>query len=122
MPRPTRIRPLRAPALSLISLSFIVCTRFRFCRAGMRRRGLALHLHHMLYLADHAANLGRVRQFAGLVHLVEAKTNQRCTLAGFAPDRRSGLRDLDRRHLSYSTTAAASASATSTETPLRRSR
>src|SRR6185369_1505234 len=31
MPRPTRMRPLRAPELSRMSLSFMSCTRFRFC-------------------------------------------------------------------------------------------
>src|SRR3954454_24314140 len=35
MPRPTRTRDWRAPLLSLISFSFMSCTRFRFCRASV---------------------------------------------------------------------------------------
>src|SRR4051812_35088496 len=76
----------------------------------------------MLHLADHAADLGAVFQLAGLVHLVQSEADQRRTLARLAPDRRTGLGHLDGRHFVYSATAAASASATSTEAPPRRSR
>src|SRR4051812_32038419 len=65
----------------------------------------------MRHLADHAPNFGGIFQFARLVHLVEAETDQRRALILLAADRRTGLRDLDGCHVSYSTTAAASASA-----------
>src|SRR3954454_6149604 len=72
---------------------------------------LPLHAHHMLHLADHAANFGRVLELDAPVHLVEAEPDQRLALVGRAADRGSGLGELDRRHCFYSTTAAASASA-----------
>src|SRR5579884_4176871 len=65
----------------------------------------------MLHLLDHAADLGGVRQLDRAVHLVETEPDQRLALVGRAADRRSRLGDLDRRHVSYSVTAAASASA-----------
>src|SRR4051812_34081904 len=72
---------------------------------------LPLDRHHMLHLADHAANLGRVLELDAPVHLVEAEPDQRLALVGRAADRRPGLGELDLRHLPYSVTAAASASA-----------
>src|SRR5215207_6500265 len=67
MPRPTRTRDLRVPLLSRMSLSFIDCTRFRFCRAC--RGGSVRDRHHMMHLADHAADLGRVLELDRAVHL-----------------------------------------------------
>src|ERR1700710_2973821 len=90
MPRPTRILDLRAPALSRSSFSFIVCTRFRFCRADRNAppeggaRELLADAHHVSDLADHAADIRRVLQLDGPVHLVEPQADQRRPLALFA--------------------------------------
>src|ERR671917_598258 len=82
MPRPTRMRLLRAPLLSLSSFSFMVCTRFRFCRAenSSARMGAeprwALRLfdaHQMLHLADLAEHFGRALHFHAAAQLVEAE-------------------------------------------------
>src|SRR5579872_1423739 len=91
MPRPTRTRLWRAPGLSRISLSFIVCTRFRYRRANE----LFAHRHHMSHLADHAADLGAILKLAATVHLVEAEPDQRRPLIFRPADRRAGLGDLD---------------------------
>src|SRR5688572_16134604 len=128
MPRPTRTRLLRAPLLSRISLSFIVALAFAFVapilvEAGIKwdvRGGLLGHRHHMLHPADHAADLRRVLQLNRLVHLVEAQADQRPALIGGAPDRRSGLGDLDLRHHLYSVIASASAAASAPPRPARR--
>ena len=61
---------------------------------------LALDLHHVPNLADHAANFGGILEFAGAVHLVEPETDQRLALILLAADRRTGLRHLDGSHLS----------------------
>src|SRR3954471_21453679 len=104
MPRPTRTRLLRAPGLSRSSFSFMDCTRFRYRRADE----LFAHRHHMLHLADHAADLRAVLQLAAAVHLVEPEPDQRRALVLGPADRRSGLGDLDRlpgrrlRHRRYS--------------------
>src|SRR4051812_41593909 len=83
----------------------------QFCVSLTRKSALVPHPHHMLHLAEHAAHLGGVGQLHGAVHLVQPQPDQRLALVGRAADRRSGLGDLDRRHVVYSTTAAASASA-----------
>src|SRR4051812_48203836 len=127
MPRPTRTRDWRAPLLSLISFSFIVCTRFRFCRAlfpcegrgPVQRKESGLlpsqeysqklrrffDPHQMRHLADLAENLGGLAHFDRAAELVEAEADERRPLRLVAADRRSGLRDLDFRHEAYSTTA-----------------
>src|ERR1700739_4583240 len=55
MPRPTRIRFLREPALSAISLSFMVLIPYFLL--------LADDANEMLNLGDHAANFRRVLKF-----------------------------------------------------------
>src|SRR5215208_3611128 len=74
MPRPTRIRLLRAPLLSLSSLSFMSCTRFRCGRACPEGRiGLgSLDVDQMLHLADLAEHLGGLFHFHRTAHLIEA--------------------------------------------------
>jgi hypothetical protein len=52
----------------------------------------------VLHLLDLAANLGSVLDLDALVHLVEAKPDERRALGLVAADRRSGLGDLDLRH------------------------
>src|SRR6202142_738076 len=61
MPRPTRMRFLRAPGRSAISLSFM---------AGVLLTRFADHAHQMPQFADHAARRQRVRQVAGAADLV----------------------------------------------------
>src|SRR6266567_3546940 len=85
MPRPTRMRPLRAPWLSRISLSFMSCTRFRFCRACPRWgqvNGLSrfLDLHEVLHLLDLAEDLGRLVKLHATVKLVETEPDERRAL------------------------------------------
>src|SRR6478672_6728060 len=93
MPRPTRTRLLRAPLLSLISFSFMSCTRFRFCRACSRGNGLGglFDLQQVMHLLDLAEHFGSALHFNGAVQLVEAEANQRRPLRLVAADRRSGL-------------------------------
>src|SRR5687768_12951701 len=57
MPRPTRIRPLRAPALSRRSLSFM---SLHSLSLQVARWGLFDHRHHVRQLGDRAADLGGV--------------------------------------------------------------
>src|SRR5687767_6542589 len=113
MPRPTRIRPLRAPSLSLSSLSFMSCTRFRFCRAVPRRKAGVqsqentarsaawppafageqsdlFDAHQMLHLADLAEDLGGPLHFHGAAELVQAQADERRALGLVAADRGSG--------------------------------
>src|SRR5687768_6526659 len=86
----------------------------------MTAGGLLRHRHHVLHLADHAANLGGVVELDRTVHLVEAQPDQRLALLGGAADRRSGLGDLHFGHHAYSTTASACASASAAARPSRR--
>src|SRR5688572_6591515 len=130
MPRPTRMRRLRAPSLSRISLSFMSCTRFRFCRAWFVQFAdwrLFLDAHQVSDLADLAANFGRVLDLDAAPHLVEPEADQRRPLRLVAADRRSGLGDLESLflvlgHRCYSTIASAVASASAALAPPRPSR
>src|SRR4029077_10374174 len=85
MPRPTRMRPLRAPGLSAISLSFIVKSSGRFL----------VDAHQVLHLLDHAAHLGRIDELAAAVALVQSQADQRATLVSRAADVAAGVGDLD---------------------------
>src|ERR1700732_3231958 len=85
MPRPTRFFALRAPGLSVISFSFISSSSLRCDDA-----------HEVLDFRDHAARRGRVLEGRAAVQLVEAKPDQRLTLAVIAADRRTDLLDGDR--------------------------
>src|SRR5882757_5484198 len=84
MPRPTRMRRLRAPALSAISLSFIVRSLSGFLGA-----------HEVTHLVDHAAHRRRVLEDAAAVALVQPQALQRGELVVRAADRAAGLGDLD---------------------------
>src|SRR6185503_4201329 len=122
MPRPTRTRDWRAPLLSLISLSFMLCTRFRFCRAVERMKLGRFDVDQMLNLLDLAADLGRVVDFDRAAELVQPEADERRALGLVAADRRSGLGDLDLGHPLYSVTASAWASASAAPAPPRPSR
>src|SRR5690242_14542197 len=96
MPRPTRMRFLREPALSAISLSFIalllvVCASSRKPVPGFRHHAplllLADDADEMVNLFDHAAHLGRIRQFGDPADLVELQPDQRRALRVMAADR-----------------------------------
>src|ERR1700726_2451418 len=88
MPRPTRMRFLREPALSAISLSFIALSPY-----------LSLFLvddaDEMLNLCDHAANCRGVLQLGNPADLVELEADQRRPLRVVAADRAAGLLDLN---------------------------
>src|SRR3569623_1434427 len=88
MPRPTRMRFLREPALSAISLSFIALLLVSCL--------LVDDADEMLDLADHAANLRRVLKLGNPADLVELEADQRRALRVVAADRAAGLLDLDR--------------------------
>src|SRR6202043_1562212 len=106
MPRPTRMRFLREPALSAISLSFIVAFLYPWrmiaTESGLPLCGIMLPLlladdaDEMLNLCDHAANRRRILQFGDPADLVELQPDQRRTLRVMAADRAAGLLDLDR--------------------------
>src|SRR5689334_16622284 len=87
MPRPTRMRFLREPALSAISLSFIALLLILL---------LVDDANEMVNLQDHAAHRRSIRQFAGAADLVELEPDQRRTLRVMAADRAAGLLELDR--------------------------
>src|SRR5258707_14522407 len=86
MPRPTRMRFLREPALSAISLSFIALSPLF----------LVDNADEVLNLGDHAANRRGVLQLGDAADLVEFQADQRRTLRVMAADRAAGLLDLDR--------------------------
>src|SRR6266436_5120594 len=88
MPRPTRMRFLREPALSAISLSFIALSPYL-------SYFLVVDADEMLNLCDHAANCRRVPQLGDPADLVELEADQRRTLRVVAADRAAGLLDLD---------------------------
>src|SRR3954467_11780663 len=105
MPRPTRTRPWRAPLLSRSLFSFIVCTRFRFCRARPARGrmdglGCRFDAQQMRNLAHLSTYFWGVLDLDALAHLVEAEADQRRALSLVAADRRSGLGNLDLGHAS----------------------
>src|SRR4051794_22608930 len=106
MPRPTRMRFFREPALSAISLSFIVRFLYRWSMID-RKTGAGLSgscpllflvddANEMLNLRDHAANCRGVLQFGDPADLVELEADQRLALRVVAADRAAGLLDLDR--------------------------
>src|SRR6202049_912367 len=105
MPRPTRMRFLREPALSAISLSFIVRFLYPWSMISTENRahfpGSFSHLFlvddadEMLNLRDHAANRRRVLQLGDPADLVELEADQRRPLRVVAADRAAGLLDLD---------------------------
>src|SRR6202158_512532 len=148
MPRPTRMRFLREPALSAISLSFIVRFLLSFRRPEMSLKGrrfvilrgpqprppqddvnllLVDDADEMLNLCDHAANCGRVLQLGDPADLVELEADQRRTLRVVAADRAAGLLDLDhlcglghRRNSESAESACCYSATTSASPPTRR--
>src|SRR5262249_46343953 len=84
MPRPIRMRFLRAPCLGAISFSFIAVSLLSVD-----------HAHEVLDLVDHAARHRRSGQVAGTANLVEPEPDQGLALFFFAPHRAAGLLDLD---------------------------
>src|ERR1700737_4288931 len=107
MPRPTRMRFLREPALSAISLSFIVRFLYPWPMISTEDRSplfgimppilfLVDDADEMLNLRDHAANFRRILQLGDPADLVELEADQRRALRVVAADRAAGLLDLDR--------------------------
>src|SRR4051812_25727169 len=98
MPRPTRMRFLRAPGLSAISFSFIFQSSLKPCARKFRARRRLFpvfdHADEMPDLVDHAARLRRIRQFRDTADAIEAQPHQRLALVVMAPDRTAGLHDL----------------------------
>src|SRR5580692_2533248 len=88
MPRPTRMRFLREPALSAISLSFIALSPYFPLL-------LVDNADEVLNLGDHAANRRRVLQLGDPADLVELEADQRRSLRVMAANRAAGLLDLD---------------------------
>src|SRR5258708_33791115 len=98
MPRPTRMRPWRAPALSEISLSFMAHFLYgarasrpllpskERMRAG-RPRSLPFlnHAHEMRDLGDHAPRRRRVLQFADATDTIESEADEGLALVVAAP-------------------------------------
>src|SRR5665213_968134 len=86
MPRPMRMRFLRAPALSAIWLSFMaVVLLLRF----------ADHTHQVADLVDHAARRRGIRQVLDPADLVQAQPDQGFALIVATPQRARHLFDLD---------------------------
>src|SRR3954451_3079121 len=103
MPRPTRMRPLRAPLLSLSSFSFMVLHSLsllsRTPRLGQcQGSGGLVDPHQVLHFLDLATHFRRVLDLDRAAHLVEAEADERRPLGLVAAERRSGLRNLDLRH------------------------
>src|SRR4051794_26964807 len=82
MPRPMRRRDLRAPSLSLRSLSFIEISSL-------------LDTNEVRNLCDHAAARRRIRQLGDAPDLVQPKSDQSFALIMPAADRAADLPDLD---------------------------
>src|ERR1700687_920468 len=107
MPRPMRMRFLRAPGLSAIWFSFISILVLLLCHGptlgmagsspAMTKRSLRVadHAHQMLNLADHAARRQRIRQVADAADLVQAEPDPRGALVMVAPLRAADLLALD---------------------------
>src|SRR5262249_34676152 len=100
MPRPTRMRRLRAPALSAIWLSFIVRSLSGFLGA-----------HEVAHLVDHAAHRRRVLEDAAAMALVQSQALQGGELIVRAADWAAGLGDLDLLGFGHSHAPQAVASA-----------
>src|SRR5436853_4927758 len=84
MPRPMRMRSLRDPGRSAISLSFISQSSL-----------IADHADKMLHLHDHAARRRIVGQFLHPSDLVQAESDQGLALGMMAALRAADLLDLD---------------------------
>src|SRR5215471_12190466 len=97
MPRPMRVRLLRAPGRSATWLSFIAVSlpsavARPSARSDETMNSLALdHPHEVRDLADHAADRGRVGQRRDAADAVEPKPDQGCTLGVLAADRTADL-------------------------------
>src|SRR5215213_3170480 len=88
MPRPTRMRPLMAPSLSLISFSFMM-------PSSARVRWGILDAHEVFDLLDHAAHRRGVGQGRGAADFVQPEPDEGLALLGLAADRRADLLDRD---------------------------
>src|SRR5690606_7845431 len=83
IPRPTRIRVLRAPGLSRMSFSFMSVHSL-----SLLSRGKSVdHFDHVRELGDRAAHLGGVLELDDPVHLAEAEPSQNLLLALRTADR-----------------------------------
>src|SRR5690606_12594732 len=88
MPRPTRMRSLLEPGLSLISLSFIELI--------LLGSDLVHNADEVSHLGDHAANRRGILQRRTATDPVKAEADQRCTLISRTADRAAGLLDGNR--------------------------
>src|SRR5687768_18129923 len=87
MPRPTRMRSLRAPGLSRMSLSFMSLHSL-----SLFSRGNSVdHLDHVRQFGDRAAHLGSVLEFDHAMHFAEAEADQHLLLFFGTADRRADL-------------------------------
>src|SRR6476469_6977007 len=101
----------------------VVALAFAFVAQPQTGRDwLGFHLHQMLHLAHLTEHFGRLFNLDRAVELVEAEPDEGRALGLVAPDRRSGLGNLDLGHLAYSVTASAWASASAALAPPRPSR
>src|SRR5690606_7123224 len=80
IPRPTRLRFLRAPSLSVISFSFMVVSPVSLVFDDTDQ---------VADLGDHATHGRRVLERTDAVHLVEAEADQGLFLTLRAPNRRT---------------------------------
>src|SRR5215831_1206681 len=103
MPRPTRMRAVRAPALSEISLSFMSCSlygrqttddRGRMRLSSVICRLFSDYAHEMRDFGDHAPRRRRVLQFAHATDAIESEADKGLALVVAAPDRAANLLDL----------------------------
>src|SRR5262245_22861370 len=106
MPRPTRMRPWRAPALSEISLSFIAhfptwTTEDRRRRtdnflllSSVVRRLFSDYAHEVRDFGDHPAGGRRVLKLADATDAIESEADKGLALVVAAPDRAADLLDL----------------------------
>src|SRR5580765_7543054 len=101
MPRPIRMRPLRAPALSESWFNFMVLSSVAATRAKpppinqIVASAGRFHPHQVMHLRDHAAHGRRILELAAAVQLVEAEADKRGLLIVRPADRAADLRDPD---------------------------
>src|SRR6185295_14072971 len=101
MPRPIRMRPLRAPALSESWFNFMVLSSVATAHAKpapihqIVASAVGFHSYQVLHLGDHAAHGGRVLELAAAMQLVEAESDQRGPLNVRPAERAADMGDAD---------------------------
>src|SRR5262249_36208327 len=92
MPRPTTMRFLRAPRLSLRSFNFILLP---LCFGAVSLRRSFLNFHEVLDARHHATHGGRIFQLARIANPAQAKPEHGLAHAGALAIRAGGLDDGD---------------------------